>query len=243
MNSHISKNLTPTQVDHTVRWELTVAFVLLVVLIGMVPFAAAGRFDWWQGWVYSSIMVGTNFVSRYLLYRKNPELLAERFHFTTVKGAEKWDKLIAPLIGLVGPLLVLVVAGLDKRNAWSPDVAFALQIIAIVLFLLSGAFGVWAMLENPYFTSVVRIQKDRGQKVITTGPYRFIRHPAYWQSVVWWLITPVILGTLWALIPALLMIVGIIVRTVLEDRTLQAELAGYTEYAQHVRYRLLPGVW
>ena len=99
------------------------------------------------------------------------------------------------------------------------------------------------MLENPYFTSVVRIQKDRGQKVITTGPYRFIRHPAYWQSVVWWLITPVILGTLWALIPALLMIVGIIVRTVLEDRTLLAELAGYTEYAQHVRYRLLPGVW
>ncbi len=227
MNSHISKNLTSTQGDHAVRWELAVAFVLLVVLIGVVPFAAAGRFDWWQAWVYSISMMGANFLSRYLLYRKNPELLAERFHFTTVKGAEKWDKLIAPLIGLVGPLMVLIVAGLDRRNAWSPDIAVALQIAAIILFLLSGAFGVWAMLENPYFTSVVRIQKDRGQIVITTGPYQFIRHPAYWQSVVWWLITPVILGSLWAIVPALLMVVAIALKIFRQIRVNQPYLAAF----------------
>ncbi len=243
MNTHTSKNLTPTQVDHTVRWEPAVGFVLLVVLVGLVPFAAAGRLDWWQGWVYSVILMGTNFLSRYLVYRKNPELIAERFRFTTQKGIKNWDKLLVPFVAIVGPVLVFVVAGLDKRNAWSPDFPLGLQIVAIVLYLLSAAFGIWAMLENPYFTLGVRIQKDREQTVITSGPYQFVRHPAYSESVLWWLVTPVILGSLWAFIPALLMTVVLVVRTTLEDRTLQAELPGYKEYAQRVPYRLLPGVW
>ena len=243
MNNNTFKDHTQTQVDHTVRWKQTVAFVLLVVFIGLVPFAAAGRFDWWQGWVYSLIMMGINLISRYLLFRKNPELVAERFRFTSRKGIKSWDKLLAPMIAIAGPLLVLIVAGLDRRNAWSPEVSLALQIPAIFLFLSGGMFGVWAMLENPFFSSVVRIQEDRKQTVITSGPYRFVRHPAYSGNILWWLVTPVILGSLWSFIPAGLVVVLFIVRAALEDRTLIAELPGYADYAQRTRYRLLPGIW
>lgn len=178
-----------------------------------------------------------------LLFRKNPQLVGERFRFGTTKGAEGWDRLLAPMVGIVGPLLVLIVAGLDKRYGWSPDVSFALQMVSIVILLLCGAFGAWAMLENPFFTSVVRIQKDRNQTAVTTGPYRFMRHPAYGEATIWWLVTPVILGSLWAFIPAALQIACFIVRTILEDRTLQAELPGYVAYTQKTRYRLIPGIW
>lgn len=243
MNTYTSKNVTPTQTDTAINWKRGSVFIFLVVLMGLVPFAAAGRLDWWQAWVYSIAMMGMNLLSRYLVFRKNPELVAERFRFTAAKGIEWWDKLLAPFIAFVGPLLVVVVAGLDKRNAWSPDVSLTLQIPALILFPLGAAFGTWAMLQNPFFSSVVRIQKERGQTVITSGPYRFVRHPAYSGNILWWGGIPVALGTLWAFIPVLLIIIGLVIRTALEDRTLQAELPGYKAYAEHVRYRLLPGVW
>lgn len=243
MNTHLSNTIPSKRADNPINWKLAVSFILVVVLMGLVPFAAAWRLDWWQAWVYSAIMIGTSFLSRYLVFRKNPGLIAERFRFTTTKGIEGWDKLLAPMVAIVGPLLTLIVAGLDKRNAWSPDVSLPLQVVAIVLLLLSGAFGTWAMLENPYFTSAVRIQNDRGQTAITSGPYRFIRHPAYAGSILWWLVTPVILGTLWGIIPAGIQILLFVIRTALEDKTLQEALGGYKEYTQQTRYRLLPGVW
>ena len=243
MNANTSNNLPLAQVDRTINWKRGVIFLLLVVLVGLMPFAAAGRLDWWQAWVFSAILIGMNLLSRYLVYRKNPELIGERFRFTSSEGIKNWDRLLAPLLAFVGPLLLLVVAGLDKRNAWSPDVSLALQLAAMILLLLSAAFGAWAMLENPFFSSVVRIQKDRRQTVIASGPYRLVRHPAYSEYTLFWAATPVALGTLWAFIPALLMIAAVIIRTALEDRTLQAELSGYKEYTRRVRYRLLPGVW
>jgi len=99
------------------------------------------------------------------------------------------------------------------------------------------------MVSNRFFSSVVRIQVDRGHQVVKTGPYRFIRHPAYTGGILAWLATPILLGTLWALLPAALISAGIAIRTALEDRTLRAELSGYQEYSQTTRYRLVPGVW
>jgi protein-S-isoprenylcysteine O-methyltransferase Ste14 len=170
-------------------------------------------------------------------------LIAERARFTSAEGIKSWDKVLVLIIGIIGPLAVFLVAGLDERNAWSPEVALALQIAAIVPFILGAALATWAMLENPFFSSVVRIQKERGQSVISSGPYRFVRHPSYSGSILSWLVTPVMLGTLWAFIPAILIIVLLVIRTALEDRTLQAELNGYADYARQTRYRLLPGVW
>jgi protein-S-isoprenylcysteine O-methyltransferase Ste14 len=108
---------------------------------------------------------------------------------------------------------------------------------------LGSALGNWAMLENRFFSGYVRIQTDRGHMVVSNGPYRSIRHPGYLGGIVTWLAAPLALGSLWALIPAGAVVVAYVIRTALEDRTLQAELDGYKEYARQTRYRLVPGVW
>jgi protein-S-isoprenylcysteine O-methyltransferase Ste14 len=138
---------------------------------------------------------------------------------------------------------VWIVAGLNVRFGWPPPVPIGWQVLGAILFVLSTLFGTWAMLENRFFSAVVRIQTDRGHTVVTTGPYHFVRHPGYAAGIFGYLAMPLLLNSLWAFIPALLTIVLIIVRTKLEDETLQAELPGYVEYTQHTRYRLLPGVW
>jgi protein-S-isoprenylcysteine O-methyltransferase Ste14 len=222
---------------------MVVRMVIIAVLFPLAPILIAGRFDWWQAWVYVVLCVVPALGSRYVLFRRNPSLLAERARFTQAEGIKRWDKTIVTLIAILIPFVVMIIAGLDKRYGWSPEGALWLQLVAIAIFLLGYALATWAMLTNPFFSSVVRIQKDRGQQVVSAGPYRFIRHPAYSGSLIGWVVTPIILGTLWALVPVALLIALYIARTALEDRALQAELPGYREYAQQVGYRLLPGVW
>ena len=113
----------------------------------------------------------------------------------------------------------------------------------LVVFVLGMGLMTWAMIVNNFFSLVVRIQKDRGHTVVSSGPYAYVRHPGYIGGILFQLATPVMLGTLWALVPAGLAACLIVIRTVLEDKTLQAELDGYKDYAARVRYRLLPGVW
>ena len=243
MNTQVTSSQPSEQSAGALDWKVVLRFVLLAVLMALVLLVAAGRLDWWQAWVYIFIMLGVSFLSRYLVFRKNPELIAERARFTSSEGIKSWDKLLVLIIGIAGPLAVYIGAGLDERNAWSPEISLAPQIVATVLFVLGAALGTWAMLANPFFSSVVRIQGDRGQTVVTSGPYRMVRHPSYSGAILSWLVTPVMLGTLWAFVPVILIIVVIIVRTALEDRMLQAELPDYRDYAQRTRYRLLPGVW
>jgi protein-S-isoprenylcysteine O-methyltransferase Ste14 len=243
MNTYASQNLTPPQADSGVDWKVLVRFALVAMLIPLILFVVAGRFDWWQGWFYTLTVIVVSFVSRYILLVKNPELIAERAHFTQSEGIKAWDKRLVVLIAIVGPLVFMITAGLDKRFGWSAEVPLVWQLGAIVVFLLGYAFATWALIVNKFFSSVVRIQTERGHTVVTSGPYRFVRHPGYSGGIVSWLMSPIVLGTLWAFIPAGVVIVLTIVRTALEDRTLQAELMGYKEYAQRTRYRLLPGVW
>jgi protein-S-isoprenylcysteine O-methyltransferase Ste14 len=138
---------------------------------------------------------------------------------------------------------MLIVAGFDDRWSWSPPQAVAVQIAAFVAVALGDVLFAWAMASNMFFSSVVRIQQDRGHTVQSGGPYRFVRHPGYLGTIVPTLATPLALGSLWAFIPAGLLTAVMVVRTALEDKTLRDELAGYTEYAQRTRYRLVPGVW
>jgi protein-S-isoprenylcysteine O-methyltransferase Ste14 len=237
MNTHLTRN--PTTID----WKIVVRFAVVALVMPFVLFIAAGRLDWWQGWVYIFITVALSFISRYIIYLKNPELIAERAHFTGSEGIKDWDKKLVVWIAIAGPLAFLITAGLDKRFGWSANMMFPVQIGAIVIFLLGYAFSTWAIIVNTYFSSVVRIQTDRGQTVVTAGPYQFVRHPGYSGAIVAWLASPILLGAIWSFIPTLIVIALYIVRTALEDKTLQNELPGYIEYAQHVRYRLLPGVW
>jgi protein-S-isoprenylcysteine O-methyltransferase Ste14 len=135
------------------------------------------------------------------------------------------------------------VAGMDVRFGWTVPLPLALQLAAMGVAALGYALMTWALAVNAFFSKVVRIQEDRGQRVVTRGPYRLVRHPGYVGTIAFELATPIMLGSLWALIPGVLAASLTVVRTVLEDRTLQQELDGYQEYARHVPHRLLPGVW
>jgi protein-S-isoprenylcysteine O-methyltransferase Ste14 len=137
----------------------------------------------------------------------------------------------------------LIVAGLDVRFGWSPELALAIRLAALVLWLQGDVFSKWAAVSNRFYSRLVRIQEDRGHTVVTDGPYRTVRHPGYAGALLVGLATPIALGSLWALVPAVLLGLLLVIRTALEDRTLHAELSGYAAYAQQTRYRLVPLIW
>jgi protein-S-isoprenylcysteine O-methyltransferase Ste14 len=218
-------------------------FIIILLLMPATLFVAAGRLNWAMGWVYSGATIGSVVVSRAIALRTTPDLLRERARFDEAEDVKSWDRLIVLLVAILIPLAIMIVAGVDDRLGWSPRLPLWLEIIALVLVVLGSAGGVWAMAVNRFFSAVVRIQKSRGHTVVTGGPYRFVRHPAYASNILTWLATPLMLGSLWAFIPVGFLIAVLVVRTAFEDRTLRGELAGYEEYAQQTRYRLLPGVW
>jgi len=146
-----------------------------------------------------------------------------------------------PIVAIYGPILMWLVAGLDKR--WGGSPLLSLELAAFVVVIAGYLFSTWALMINRFFSAVVRVQTDRGHTVVTTGPYRFVRHPGYAGALVGYLATPIALGTLWVFIPMLLTCIVLVVRTALEDKTLQQELPGYSEYNRRTRYRLLPGIW
>jgi protein-S-isoprenylcysteine O-methyltransferase Ste14 len=147
------------------------------------------------------------------------------------------------VVGLYGPAATMLVAGLDQRWGWSAVVPVGGQVLAALLVTAGYGLAVWAMVENRFFSSVVRIQADRGQYVVTSGPYRIVRHPSYAGAILASLALPFMLDALWSLIPALAMVTAMAIRTALEDRVLGEELDGYQSHAAHTRYRLFPGVW
>lgn len=242
MNTNVEQPKGASEVIKAVGWKVWLRFAAFMLLLPMVLFIAAGRVDWVWAWVYVGVAVSFTFISRIVVIRTNPDLIAERAQSLEREDVKGWDRMILFFI-LVGPLAMLIVAGLDERFGWSPQIPLALQLVALAIMMLGYVVGTWAMAVNRYFSAVVRIQKDRGQTVVSDGPYRFVRHPSYATGIVSCLVTPIMLGSLWALIAGGLTVILYIVRTALEDRTLHDELPGYAEYAQRVRYRLLPGIW
>lgn len=222
--------------------RLMIGAFILIALPAVILFGSSGRLDWGMAWVYVGLTTAFSLWSRIIMQWKNPELIAERGKFSQKEGIKPWDKMLMPL-GIIVAIVILIVAGLDKRFEWSPNLPLLLHITAFVITALGYSFGTWAILVNRFFSVVVRIQRDRGHTVVSSGPYCLIRHPGYAGTVVTSLATPLLLGSLWALIPAALAVCLLIIRTALEDRTLQEELEGYHDYATGVRYRLLPGVW
>ena len=207
------------------------------MLIAALLFLSSGDLAWLTAWAFIAFYLVTVFVNALVL---DPALMAERARVK--KGAKDWDKPIAVTIVLI-PLVTCLVAGLDRRMSGGPHFPLVLQLAALVPIIAGYLLTLWAMMSNKFFSSIVRIQRERGHTVATGGPYRFLRHPGYAGLVVVNLGLPFLLGSSWAFIPCCLLVLVLIVRTVLEDRTLRAELAGYGEYAQYVRYRLLPGLW
>jgi protein-S-isoprenylcysteine O-methyltransferase Ste14 len=230
----MNQNKTMSKAQTIIRAILT-ALLLLALL-----FVPAGTLNWPEAWIF--LLLYFTIVSGVLLLLKknSPDLLKERT--AQKKDTKSWDKVIMMSYTL---LLVafLILSGLDaKRFGWS-DVPLFLKVIGFLGYLPALGFAFWAMLENAYASNVVRIQEDRGHKVCVTGPYRFVRHPMYVGVILAIICIPLSLGSYYALILSALMIFLFILRTSLEDQTLQEELPGYKEYAQKVRFRLFPGLW
>jgi protein-S-isoprenylcysteine O-methyltransferase Ste14 len=205
-------------------------------------FLSSWRLDWVMAWVY----VGTFTVvlAAMTIYQEvnNPELVEERSEFKPREGVQTWDVILSAVVR-VSLLANYVVAGLDMRFGWKPEIPLAVQIAAFALGLLGAGLLVWAIAANRYAAVYARIQQERGHAVATTGPYRFVRHPFYVGTITFSLTIPLALGSPWALIPGGLAALLFIVKTAAEDRMLREGLVGYREYAGRVRYRLLPGVW
>jgi protein-S-isoprenylcysteine O-methyltransferase Ste14 len=175
--------------------------------------------------------------------QRHPGLTAERQNIKNIQNAKAWDKVLAPLMAVSLVFPMVVVAGLDHRFNWSPEFPLWLSVVGFFFIAFGYAFAAWAMVENRFFSSVVRIQTDRGHVVCDTGPYRFVRHPGYAGNVFPLFGIVLALGSVWTLIPAAVAIIITMIRIVLEDQTLQEELPGYRDYTQRVRYRLIPGIY
>lgn len=220
-----------------------VRFLLMLLLLCGVLFLAAGTLAWPMAWVYVAITLFGTLVSRLLVLRRHPDLLQERAGYAQKSDAKSWDRFLVQFVAIIGPVATQIVAGLNYRFGWPPTVPLGVALIGAALVIAGWALGTWAMVTNRFFSAVVRIQTDRGHHVVDSGPYHWLRHPAYAGGVVANLAVPLMLGSAWALIPGALTAALIVLRGGLEDRTLRAELPGYAEYAQRTCYRLLPGVW
>jgi protein-S-isoprenylcysteine O-methyltransferase Ste14 len=231
-----------TEPNKPVIWRAIVQMVIVVIIAPFIPLIISGQWDWWQAWAYAVASILAFAISRLIVARKHPDLIAERARFMDAKDTKPWDKVLAPLLGL-GSILILVVAGLDKYYGWSLVSNPALNLIALTGIVLGYGFSSWALIENRFFAGTVRIQTERGHHVVSTGPYRILRHPGYAGGLLGYVFIPLLLDSQWAWILAISLVIVMIVRTALEDKTLQAELPGYKEFAKKTKYRLIPGIW
>jgi protein-S-isoprenylcysteine O-methyltransferase Ste14 len=215
--------------------------VLYKAYVAAVLMLSAGRWNWWAGWLYVFIFLMFDLATALLVVPKDPSLLIERSR--SHPDAKAWDKIIMPLAAGLMPLAAWIIAGLNLRWDWYPVLGPSWQLIGFMLTVIGHAIVVWAMGANAFFSPLVRLQTDRGQTVADRGPYQFVRHPGYVGASIFSLGIPLLLGSWWALIPGMGSVLLYVLRTALEDRTLQDELPGYADYVMNVKFRLIPGIW
>ena len=222
--------------------RVVVMLLLVLVVIPLLPILISGRWNWWEAWVMLAVFVLSFILSRALAVRRSPDILKERANYNQHENTQPWDKWLSPLVAF-GSVFILLVAGLDALYHWSAGFPLAVEIAGLVLIAGGYILGSYAFIENAYFSGTVRIQDERGHRVVSSGPYGWMRHPGYLGSLVASLGMPLLLDSIWAFIPVVIFGAFFIIRTRLEDNFLQENLPGYREYAQKVRYRLLPGIW
>ena len=214
--------------------------ILSIAGMGVALFWSAGRMDWGSAWAAIAVWLIWFTAMDIITLRYNPDLMSERL--SPPKGAKGWDRAILSSLRLT-QLLRYILAGLDLRYGWTSGFPLAAQISAIIVCGFSIALFTWSMASNPFFSQIVRIQTDRSHTVASSGPYRYVRHPAYVSMILFELAISTLLASWWALVAGGLCAAMILLRTALEDRTLNKELIGYPDYSHQVRYRLFPGIW
>jgi protein-S-isoprenylcysteine O-methyltransferase Ste14 len=238
----MASEVTPGRVDPVTLTRYLVRETLGTVMAGVALFWAAGTIAWPMGWVVAGIYAAWVAGMAAVLITLQPELIAERLG--PKRGGKTWDLAILGLLAMAN-LARLIVAGLDLRYGWTGADTFPLvvRIAAAALAAIGYGLFVWATASNAFFSQQVRLQEERGQRVATGGPYRFVRHPGYASALLFEVFSPIALGSWWAVVPSLVGVAALIARTALEDRALQAELPGYPEYSERIRFRLVPGIW
>jgi protein-S-isoprenylcysteine O-methyltransferase Ste14 len=225
--------------DLSKRARLVGRSLLAPIFMILLQLLAAGRWDYWQAWVYWTINLAIMVLMATVL-TKDVSLMEERLN--PREGMKGWDKFY---FAVTVPLYILALAlgGLDARFGWSRNISPVVYWSSVLVYLAGQAIFQWARYINRYFSSVVRIQTDRGQIVCTEGPYRYIRHPGYLGGFLYTVMVGLVLGSWWASIPQIIAGLMLVWRTAREDRTLQAELPGYAQYVTETHYRLIPGLW
>jgi len=215
---------------------------LLLIIQMTIFFISAGHIRLLRPWIFFGASFAQFMVGTAVQYKLNPELLVQRLKRKR-EGSKRWDEILLRVSNLMVLIAVPAIAGLDiGRFQWS-DLEVQFAVLGFAFFIISTIFINWAMVVNPHFEPTVRIQKDRGHKVISSGPYKIVRHPGYLGGILYTLSIPLIVGSVFAFVPAGIYAILFIIRASLEDRTLHKELDGYSEYAKQVKHKLFPGIW
>lgn len=216
--------------------QVSMLFMVFALLFGL-----AGRLDWVWGWAQWLLLTATVTTQVVWVMRRNPALIAERARVQ--RGSKSWDVALTTFAAVLMPLGAWAVAALDARYVWTTGFPTLLNLTGAAVFAGGYAITLWAMGVNTFFSATVRLQSDRGHRVISAGPYRWVRHPGYLGAIVFQIGTSLLLGSWPSLIPGLAACGLYVIRTALEDRFLRRDLPGYADYAARTRFRLVPGVW
>ncbi|UCH02466.1 MAG: isoprenylcysteine carboxylmethyltransferase family protein [Candidatus Bathyarchaeota archaeon] len=223
-----------------VRSVIVTCFFLILHLL--IFFVSAGRLDLYHAWFYFGVVFVNSLLNLAAQATFSPELLKQRLLIKR-EGSKLWDEVLMRACNITLMFVLPFIAGLDVgRFRWSSLSVYYVP-LSFVLYIVGGSLTTRTMIENPHFEPTVRIQEERNHRVITTGPYQFVRHPGYLGGILSAVSIPFMIGSIFAIIPAGAYILLMIIRTWLEDNTLQKELNGYLEYTKHTRHRLFPGVW
>lgn len=229
--------------DHQLK-KSGVVYIIRVhvqlLLLAAAYFIAAGSLQIGRAWLYFGMAAVAYLVSSLLFIKFNPGLINERAKER--ENTQPWDKALLSLYLLIGFLGTHIVAGLDSRFEWS-SLGLVYMIPGAVLYIVAALIQIRSMLANKYFETTVRIQSDREQQVVKNGPYKIVRHPGYASVLLSFIAIPFLIGSLYAFICTAAVFIIMFARTALEDKMLQKELPGYSQYAKEVKFRLIPGIW
>jgi protein-S-isoprenylcysteine O-methyltransferase Ste14 len=212
-----------------------------IFLLMVIFFLSAGRIDLPRAWIFFGLYFFALLVNMGIFLKFNPEVIRARSEMIT--GVMKWWDRLFVVFYTVFLFLMFIVSGLEVGRFQLSNPGTGFLAAGMIMFILGWAFMTWAIVENKFFETTVRIQKEREHRVVSTGPYAIVRHPGYTGMILFYGCAPFIIGSLYGLIPALLLAFAFIFRTYFEDRMLYEELPGYEEYAKKVRYRLVPFIW
>jgi protein-S-isoprenylcysteine O-methyltransferase Ste14 len=211
--------------------------VIVFLFQGVVLFIASGTLYWNWAWFFIFVQIAVLLINYAILPK---EVIEERGR--EKKNIKKWDKILIGL-SIIPTIGIYFLSGLDYRLSWSPDFHFGIHIVSLAILLLASMLFTWSMVSNKFFSTVVRIQKERGHTLVAEGPYKYVRHPGYLGYILMIITTPVALGSIYALLMSFLVMIIFIIRTAMEDKTLLDELEDYKNYSQKVKYKLIPFVW